>query len=300
MCPTHRGKGAEPEPGGLGDFGRTRRRMLRRARAGAGRPVGGAAVLREKPAAAGGSGGRALGVFCSRPGREGCEGETGVEARLTPGFGWNTSDDGVHRGELWRLQAAGWGAMGCAGSRAWPVASGTLEGRSQGPGVGSLAQRRPASPSRAWRRKVGSGQRQASRTLSHVPRAPCASHAVTEQRTPPPAALAVLGKPVPCSHRCHHRALPLRTGTWLAGGTRRAGPGSRAGCWAVALLATAAATPVSGALIGTPGPWHGSSAEPRAPALCSLSAGVHLQIFLLFVLCLFFFFPLPGDSLSQL
>lgn len=205
---------------------------------------------------------------------------------------------GVSSGVCRQRGGGRWGAL-APGRGRLPVGH-WRGGRSQGPGVGSLAQRRPASPSRAWRRKVGSGQRQASRTLSHVPRAPCASHAVTEQRTLPPAALAVLGKPVPCSHRCHHRALPLRTGTWLAGGTRRAGPGSRAGCWAVALLATAAATPVSGALIGTPGPWHGSSAGPRAPALCSLSAGVHLQIFLLFVLCLFFFFPLPGDSLSQL
>lgn len=205
---------------------------------------------------------------------------------------------GVSRGVCRQRGGGRWGAL-APGRGRLPVGH-WRGGRSQGPGVGSLAQRRPASPSRAWRRKVGSGQRQASRTLSHVPRAPCASHAVMEQRTLPPAALAVLGKPVPCSHRCHHRALPLRTGSWLAGGTRRAGPGSRAGCWAVALLATAAATPVSGALIGTPGPWHGSSAEPRAPALCSLSAGVHLQIFLLFVLCLFFFFPLPGDSLSQL
>lgn len=173
VCPTHRGKGAEPEPGGLEDFGRTRRRMLRRARAGAGRPVGGAAVVREKPAAAGGSGGRALGVFRSRPGREGCEGETGLEARLTPGFGWNTSDDGVHRGELWRLQAAGWGAMGCAGSRAWPVASGTLEGRevsgpwSRKPGPAAACLTFPGleTQGREW---------PASSQPDTVPRAPCA------------------------------------------------------------------------------------------------------------------------------
>lgn len=129
------------------------------------------------PGEAGGGGrglwpGRTLGVFCSRPGREGCEGETGVEARLTPGFGWNTSDDGVHRGELWRLQAAGWGAMGCAGSRAlagcqWDTGGEVSGPWSRKPGPAAAC---PASPGletqgREW---------PASSQPDTVPRAPCA------------------------------------------------------------------------------------------------------------------------------